>query len=148
MLNIVDRYLVGDMNSVFVGDTAYIDPGIKVIPYKYRRVKRHEIWHWLTCPFDLLNAPDSTRNKYENIADRGVAFENLPVARLMQLITSGIKTFEEIAEEVCLDVEFVERIFDMYQNIYGYNYRCGEYIIQSFVPFQFIKIEDAFNEVI
>lgn len=141
-LHIVDRYLVGDINSVLVGDTAYIDPDMKETPYKYERVRNHEEKHFLTCPFDLVNAPKSTQQKYEHIADRMVAEERLPVEKLISLFLSGLSSSEEFSEEVHLDVEFIERIFKMYQQIYGYNYRCGNYIVRSFVPLNIMRVED------
>lgn len=142
-LNFVDRYLVGDINSVMIGDTAYIDPEIRDTPFKYERICSHEEKHYLTCPFDLINAPASTQRKYERIADRMVAEDALPVERLISLIISGVSTVEEISEEVRLDVEFVDLVLKMYQDIYGYNCHCGDYIVRSFMPISIMKAEDC-----
>lgn len=70
MSHIKGRYPAGDIDVVFVNDTAYIASSVKDMPYQYRRVRLHECEHYKTRPFGLVRAPKSTQDKYEYIADR------------------------------------------------------------------------------
>ena len=133
MFKIVSCYIPGDMEAALVGDTAYIDPSAKNTPYKYRRLCMHEKAHYETCPFDLVNAPRSTREKYEHIADRSVAKAHMPVERIVDLVLKGVDSLEEIAHSVRLDCEYICKMLKLYADIYGNDYRSGDYVV-SFAP--------------
>lgn len=139
-IHIHQNIYIGSINGIMVGKNILINPAVSTT-YQKNTITAHEIEHYETCPFNLVEAPEGTRRKYEAIADRRTAKRLMPVSSIINLWEKGVRSLSELSDALEIDEEFICKTLNMYHNIYGYNYKYGGYVV-NFMPLNIQKLEE------
>lgn len=122
-----------NINGIMIGANIVIDSKIKD-SYKDNSTTWHEFFHVITCPRNLVEAPKVIQDKFEHIAERKTAEQCLPLDTIIELYEYGANSLEDFSEALELDTEYIYHTLQQYQSRYGYHYRHGNYIFESFAP--------------
>lgn len=134
-LRVVRMGLAGDVEALIIDDTVCIKNELPI--YRGNTLLAHEIEHAETCPYNLVDAPRSTQEKYESIANRNAIKKLVPIDKIIKLYFRGYSSPEEYAEYLEVDVQFFKKALELYHGIYGFNYKYKGFII-TFSPLNII----------
>lgn len=124
---------IDDINGIMTGANIIINSDIKNT-YKDNSTTWHEFFHVITCPHNLVEAPSGIQDKFEHLAERKAAEQCIPLDTIIELHEYGADSLEDFAEALELDMEYIYRTMQQYQSRYGYRYRHGDYVFESFLP--------------
>lgn len=127
-IEFVDKSLDG----LIVGNTVYKSKRV----HKTRDtnvLKAHEMSHYLTNPFNLLEADSITQAKFERIAIEKTAEKLFSLDALIELWEYGARTLEDFAEALEISQEYVYKTLEFYKTKYGNETKRNGFVIH-FLP--------------
>lgn len=129
-LELKEQYLCG-LDGLIVGDTIYTEKSYG--SYKKNEIMRHELEHYYTNPYNLIEAPPLLREKMEKKAARRAVFALIPLDKLISCWDKGIRDEQELSDELELEIQYIFQALRLYHSIFGFNYVYSGRII-NFLP--------------
>lgn len=120
-LELEERCLYG-LDALIVGDTIYTESSFG--SYRKNQVMRHELEHFYTNPYNLLEAPPLLRDKMEQKASRRAVFALVPIEKLIDCWDKGIRDEQELSDALELEIPYIFEALRLYQSIFGCSCCC------------------------
>lgn len=122
------------LDGIIIGNTVY-ESGRLETAHEQNVLRSHELMHYKTNPYNLMDADKITQAKYERLAVRDTAQMLCPIDALIRLYFEYKRTPDEIAEELEITPKYVCSVLKYYAQAYGNTCRYKNYHIR-FIPLE------------